>query len=160
VQLAAMRPDLRFAELRGNMETRVRRAEEYDAVVVAACALDRLGWADQITERLDLERFVPQVGQGALAVECRTDDATLPALLADIEHPVSRRCVDAERSFLAELGGDCTLPAGAHAVVEGDAVVLHGVLHTGGALRSAHERGTDPLEVGRAVARALRNLVP
>lgn len=119
-QLAAARPDLRFVGLRGNMATRLAKAAEHDAVVVAATALDRLGLADHIAERLPVDVVLPQVGQGALAVECREDAGDLLGLLAAVEHHRTRRCVDAERSFLAALGGDCSLPAAAHAVVTAD----------------------------------------
>jgi hydroxymethylbilane synthase len=122
-QLAAVRPDLRFVGLRGNMATRIAKAADHDAVVVAATALDRLGLADQIAERLATDVVLPQVGQAALAVECRSDDEELLALLARIEHEPTRRCVDAERAFLAALGGDCSLPAAAYAVVRSDGCV-------------------------------------
>lgn len=159
-QLAHLRPDLRFAELRGNMATRLEKAAGFDAIVVAAVALERLGLADRITEVLPVTLMVPQVAQGALAVECRADDAELRALLAGIEHAPSRRTVDAERGFLVELGGDCTLPAGAHAdAVDGDSVRLTAVLGaTDGprpALRRTTREGHDPVEVGRAAAREL-----
>lgn len=118
-QLAAVRPDLRFVGLRGNMQTRLAKVADHDAVVVAATALDRLGLAHEIAERLSVEIVLPQVGQGALAVECRADDHELQALLARIQHAGTRRCVDAERAFLTELGGDCSLPAAAHATLDG-----------------------------------------
>ena len=116
-QLAAARPDLRFVGLRGNMHTRVAKAADHDAVVVAATALDRLGLAAEISERLPTDLVLPQAGQAALAVECREDDVNLGALLAQIEHADTRRCIDAERAFLAELGGDCSLPAAAYATL-------------------------------------------
>lgn len=116
-QLAAARPDLRFVGLRGNMATRLAQAAHHDAVVVAAAALDRLGLEEQIAERLSVEVVLPQVAQAALAVECRAEDAALLELLRRIEHPVTRRCVDAERAFLAALGGDCSLPAAAYATI-------------------------------------------
>jgi hydroxymethylbilane synthase len=118
-QLAAVRPDLRFVGLRGNMQTRLAKVADHDAVVVAATALDRLGLAHEIAERLPVEVVLPQVAQGALAVECRADDHELQALLARIQHAGSRRCVDAERAFLTELGGDCSVPAAAHATLDG-----------------------------------------
>ncbi len=127
-QLAHLRPDLTFAGLRGNMATRLEKAAGFDAIVVAAVALQRLGWGERIAEVLDPADMLPQVAQGALAVECRDDDAATLAALAAIEHPASRRAVDAERAFLAERGGDCTLPAGAHAVTDGDTVVLDALL--------------------------------
>lgn len=122
-QLAHLRPDLTFAELRGNMATRLAKADEFDAIVVAAVAFERLGLAEHLSHVLDVDRFVPQVAQAALAVECRAGDDATAALLGAIEHAPSRRRVDAERAFLAELGGDCTLPAGAHAVLADDGVL-------------------------------------
>lgn len=119
-QLAHARPDLQFAELRGNMATRLRKAEGFDAIVVAAVAFERLGLGEHLGELLDVDRFVPQVGQGALGVECRDDDEQTVDIVAAIEHAPSRRRVDAERGFLAELGGDCSLPAGAHATIGHD----------------------------------------
>lgn len=117
-QLARLRPDLRFRELRGNMATRLDQVPDGGAVVVAAVALNRLGLADRIAETIAVDRMIPQVGQGALAVECRTDDPETARRLAAVEHGPSRRRVDAERAFLTELGGDCDLPAGAHARLE------------------------------------------
>jgi hydroxymethylbilane synthase len=124
VALLQHRPDLRFVSLRGNMQTRLDRAVAHDAAVLAAIALDRLGLADHIAERLPTETVLPQVGQGALAAECREADDELRDLLAPIEHLASRRCVDAERAFLAELGGDCSLPAAAHAIVDAGDLLL------------------------------------
>ena len=118
VQLCHLRPDLVFFGLRGNMAKRLSQLDEYDAIVVAAVALQRLGMGNSLTEILDVEVMTPQVSQGALAVECLRSNGSLIELLAQIEHGPSRRRVDAERGFLAELGGDCTLPAGAHAVLD------------------------------------------
>jgi hydroxymethylbilane synthase len=158
-QLAAVRPDLRFVGLRGNMQTRLAKAADHDAVVVAATALDRLGLAHHIAERLAVDLVLPQVGQGALAVECRDDDDDLRARLRAVEHGPTRLAVDAERAFLAELGGDCTLPAGAHAELDADGgLLLHAVLadHVGGRVLRRHERGDDPEALGRTVAASLR----
>lgn len=152
-QLAWLRPDLTFAELRGNIETRVAKASEHDAVVVAATAIDRLG-LDVEVHRLDPAEFVPQVGQAALAIECRTDDAASRRILAAIEHAESRRCVDAERGFLLRLGGDCDLPAGAYAQVDGDAVIIDGfVADLAGQVLLRHQvRGDDPAAAGAELA--------
>lgn len=119
-QLAALRPDLTFAGLRGNIATRLEKAAQFDAIVVAKVALERLGLADRIAEVLEASMVLPQVAQGALAVECRADDEATRAALAAIDDPVARRAVEAERGFLAELGGDCDLPAAAHATVAPD----------------------------------------
>lgn len=159
VQLAEHRPDLRFAQLRGNMATRLAKATAFDAIVVAAVALERLGLSDHIAEVLEPGVLLPQVGQGALAVECRNDDTVTADLLAAIEHGPSRRRVDAERAFLVELGGDCDLPAGAFAVEQsaGGALRLDALLaspdHATVWRRSAE--GSDPAALGTAVARSL-----
>jgi hydroxymethylbilane synthase len=151
-QLAAVRPDLHFVGLRGNMATRLAKAADHDAIVVAAAALDRLDLADAIAERLATELVLPQVAQAALAVECRADDDALHALLASIEHAATRRCVDAERAFLAELGGDCSLPAAAYATVADDGVVwLEGRLAAVDGSTVLRHVGVD----GAAVARHL-----
>ena len=154
-QLAALRPDLAFVELRGNMATRLAKVPPGGAVVAAAAALQRLGWADRITQLLDPEVLLPQVAQGALAVECRADDADAVARLARIEDPVARRRVDAERAFLARLGGGCDLPVGALATdLGGGRLRLEGLLADPEPTRAAAE-GDDPPALGRAVADAL-----
>ena len=158
-QLAARRPDLGFAELRGNMHTRLEQATRYDAIVVAAAALDRLGLAEGIAERLDPSVMLPQVAQGALAVECRSDDVDTIALLAAIEDAAVRRSVDAERAFLAELGGGCTLPVGALASVAADSAVrIVGLLatHDGRSVVRATDTDPDPETAGRRVAATLQ----
>jgi len=116
-QLADLRPDLVFVELRGNIGTRLGKVPEGGAVVIAAAALERLGRTDAVAEVLELDVMVPQVAQGALAVECRAGDEELRAALALIEDPASRAAVDVERAFLAELGGGCDVPVGAHATI-------------------------------------------
>jgi hydroxymethylbilane synthase len=163
-QLAAHRPDLVFTELRGNMATRLSKVPVGGAIVVAAVALERLGLADRIDEALDIDVMIPQVGQGALAIECRADDDTTNALLAAIEHRPSRHRVDAERAFLAELGGDCDLPAGAHATLPGvqddDGLILRAFLATEGSAMArtvTHTAaGDDPELLGAETARHLR----
>jgi len=125
-QLLALRDDLELADVRGNVDTRLRKldAGEYDALVLAAAGLDRLGRRDRVTRRLDPDELLPMVGQGALAVEVRADDAEALALAAAIDDEATRACVEAERAFLAALGGGCTLPVGALAEVQGADVRL------------------------------------
>lgn len=157
-QLAWLRPDLVFSDLRGNIETRLAKAAGFDAIVVAAAALDRLGLSPAVVDVLDPSVMLPQAGQGALAVECRAGDGAVLETLTAIEHRVSRLAVDAERAFLAELGGDCTVPAGAHAVVGADGLIdLTGLVASPDGRRLARERqsGDDPAELGRSVARLL-----
>jgi hydroxymethylbilane synthase len=149
-QLAAVRPDLRFVGLRGNMATRIAKAAEHDAVVVAATALDRLGLAARIAERLSTEIVLPQVAQAALAVECRDDDGSLLGLLRSIEHVEARRCVDVERAFLAELGGDCSLPAAAYATIDAAGVLtIEGRLAAVDGTTVLRHIGTDGAVVAR-----------
>jgi len=145
VQLAHARPDLRFSGLRGNIATRLQRVGEFDAVVMAKAALDRLGLTPDVVDVLDADVVVPQVGQGALAIECRADDAEVLGLLA------------AERAFLAELGGVCNQPAGAHAVVVDGAIRLTGVLASTDerVLRRLTLEGGDGEAIGRDLARRI-----
>ena len=162
-QLAFHRPDLRFSELRGNIATRLAKAAAFDAIVMAKAALDRLepelrasGNMPEIVDVLDPAVMTPQVGQGALAVECRVGDDVIRRLVA-IEHAPSRRAVDAERAFLAELGGDCNLPAGAYATLVSDEIQITGVLCAPNQPMLVKETrlGRDPQLVGRLVARNL-----
>jgi hydroxymethylbilane synthase len=158
VQLAGLRPDLVFVGLRGNMHTRLAKAAALDAIVVAAAALQRLGLADHITEILETDVMVPQVAQGALGIECRDDDPATRALLALIEDASSRTAVDAERAFLTELGGDCELPAGAHAVRVDGGLALDAVLATpdGSPLVRLRNVSDDPVALGVSVARDIQ----
>lgn len=159
-QLAELRPDLHFAELRGNMATRLAKAPDFDAIVVAAVAFERLGLAEHISDVLSAEEFIPQVGQAALAVECRSDDDVTAELLAAIEHAPSRRRLDAERAFLAELGGDCSLPAGAFAEITNDGRVQLAAILSGGVGDPVHRGsaiGDDPGLLGWAMAVGLRD---
>jgi hydroxymethylbilane synthase len=159
-QLASARPDLIFGPLRGNIGTRLRKREElgYDAVVVAFAALERLGLTSQVSEVLDPRVMLPQVGQGALAGECRLDDERIVARLRAIDDSVAHRAVDAERAFLAELGGGCDLPCGALARVdERDGIVLDAVLASldGHVVLRTRVAGDDPADVGATGARDL-----
>lgn len=114
VLLGQLRPDLKFVGLRGNIGTRLAKASEFDAIVMAAAALRRLDERPETVDILEPDVYIPQVGQGALAIECRNDDEAVLGLLAKIDHARTRLEVEVERSFLAELGGDCDLPAAAH----------------------------------------------
>jgi hydroxymethylbilane synthase len=161
-QLAHLRPDLTFAELRGNIDTRLDAASAHP-IVMAAAALDRLGIdptdRDLAVDVLDPGDLLPQVGQGAIAVEARTDDGpTVELLQAAVDHQDAHRAVAAERAFLAELGGDCDLPCGAHAtIVDGDTLRLEALLASldGRVVVRQVETGTDPEALGQAVGRAL-----
>lgn len=158
-QLANLRPDLTFVGLRGNMATRVQRAGTgaVAAVVAAAAALDRLGWGDRVAERLSVVRCLPQVGQGALALECRADDHAARQLLDAIDDPRAHLELRAERSFLAALGAGCTLPVAGWAEPGDGALRLHGMIASGDGRVVVRDvcSGHDPEAVGAALARRL-----
>jgi hydroxymethylbilane synthase len=120
-QIGRARPDLAFAELRGNIHTRLAKVPDGGAIVMAVAALEILGLTDRIAEVLDPAEFVPAIGQGCVAVECRTGDRRVLEALEAIDHPVTRREVEIERAFLAEIGSGCSLPVGAYV----DARKLH-----------------------------------
>jgi hydroxymethylbilane synthase len=156
-QLAHRRDDLTFGELRGNIGTRLEKAVQFDAIVMAAVALDRLGLAGRIAERLDPAVMLPQVGQGAIAVECRADDReTLDALIA-IDDADAHAAVTAERAFLEQLGGGCNLPCAAYATVVDGVLEIDALLASldGRVALRAHESGAEPEAVGVAVAARL-----
>jgi hydroxymethylbilane synthase len=111
---------MQFSPLRGSIATRLEKAADFDAIVVASAALERLGLSERAAEVLEPDVMLPQVGQGTLAVEARADDGDLLEVLRGIDHRDAHRVLDAERAFLAELGGDCDLPAGAYATIHGD----------------------------------------
>jgi hydroxymethylbilane synthase len=150
-QLAAVRPDLNFVELRGNIETRLSKVPADGAIVMALAALQILELTDRIDEVLSLEAFVPAVGQGCVAVECRSDDgATLDALAA-IDHVETRRRVEAERAFLGELGSGCSLPVAGHVI----GTSLHTFLadpDRGISVGDVVDLGDDPLTSARRAA--------
>ena len=161
-QLAYLRPDLVFADLRGNMARRVDAAGPggVTAVVVAVAALERLGWADRLGDVLDPRDVLPQAGQGSIAVQCRAEDEGTRALLRAIDHEPSHRALRAERAVLAALGGSCTVPVGAYA--EGDApesatLRVHGLVASadGHTLIRLSRRGDDPEVLGAELAQAL-----
>ena len=123
-QLMAVRPDIKVEQLRGNLDTRIRKMQEglYDAVILAAAGIRRMGWADKINEYIDPELCLPAIGQGAIGIECRKDDEFMNrTLLGVLQHLDTWDAVTAERSFLARLEGGCQVPIAAHArIIRGD----------------------------------------
>lgn len=120
-QLLARRPDLDIRDLRGNVDTRLHKLDEggYDAVILAAAGLTRLGYGDRIREVLPCEICIPAVGQGALAIECRENDKETRDLLDFLNHRETRYCTDAERAFLGLVEGGCQVPIGVHGEITG-----------------------------------------
>ena len=125
-QLKNCCPQVNVLPIRGNVETRLKKAQgdEYDGAVLAAAGLIRLGLAEHITEYLPLQQFVPPPGQGVLGVEVRADDSRMMALLRPVEHAATRAAITAERGFLEALGGGCQVPVGAYAHCDGDKLLL------------------------------------
>lgn len=156
--LADLRPDVSFTGLRGNIDTRLAKAPAYAAIVMALAPLQRLGLEHHVAQVLEPHEVLPQVGQGALAVECRSGDDAVAELVAVLDHGSSRRAVDAERGFLATLGGGCDLPVAAHATVAADgSIALVGILASfDGHVVLRDEAGggpaADPGEVGAGLA--------
>ncbi len=131
-QLADRRPELRIKSLRGNVNTRLRKLDEgeYDAVILAAAGLIRLGFGERIRYALDPADSLPAIGQGAVGIECRSDDARVNALLAPLHDPDTAVRVEAERAMNARLEGGCQVPIGGHAVLEDDQLWLRGLVGT------------------------------
>lgn len=125
-QLARVRPDLDFRDVRGNIDTRLRKVEsgEYDAIILAKAGLDRLGWSNRISETLSTEISLPAVGQGAIAVETRLKDTEAADALAKLDDAETRTAIIAERALLAKLEGGCQVPLGAWARIERNELVL------------------------------------
>ena len=157
--LSHLRPDLKFQDLRGNIETRLLRIDEVDAVVIAKAALDRLDLNPEQMDPLPVSVLLPQVGQGALAIECREEDLEIIQMLKRIEDQKVRAAVDAERSFLAEVGSGCSLPVAAHAVLKEEEIFLEASIASkdGMTLLKAEGSGSDANKLGVKIANKLLN---
>jgi len=159
-QLRVMRKDLKIESLRGNLDTRVRKLDEgqYEAIVLAAAGLTRLGWAHRIAEILSPDVMCPAVGQGALAVETRADGPACK-ICGALDHAVTRAAVAAERAVLASLGGGCQVPIGVHAWVSGERLHLIGVVIAPDGERVVRKTDEGPAadaeELGRRLGAAL-----
>lgn len=129
-QLLAVRPDLVIEPVRGNVDTRLRKLDEglFDAIVLAAAGLNRLGHADRITEHLSEDLVLSAVGQGALAIETRADDAAVNDVVQALDHQPTRLACRAERAFLKGLGGGCLVPIAAHAIIDSGVMTLNGLV--------------------------------
>ncbi|MGC5326574.1 hydroxymethylbilane synthase [Brevibacillus sp. SYSU BS000544] len=164
-QLLAYRPDLQIESIRGNIDTRIRRLKEdnFDAIVLAAAGLERVNWDGEITQFLPVEISLPAVGQGALAIECRSDDEEMLALLQKFDHLPTRLAVTAERAFLHKMQGGCQVPIGAYATVEESADSEQPLITVTGLVGSPDGKqifketatGHDPVSIGISVAERL-----
>lgn len=162
-QLKYARPDLNIEWIRGNIDSRLRKLETegFDAILLAAAGLHRIGWQERITEYLSAETCLPAVGQGALCVECREDDELVRKLLQAFTHEATERAVAAERSFLGRLNGGCQVPIGAYAeqtpAANGFQYKLTGMVGSPDGTEVLREivTGSDPEKLGLAAAEAL-----
>jgi hydroxymethylbilane synthase len=160
-QLRAIRPDLKIENIRGNLDTRLRKLDQgqYDAIVLASAGLRRLGWENRITELLDPDVMCPAVGQGALAVETRLDGGEAQVIAKRLEHPATRIAVTAERAVLATLGGGCQVPIGAHATVDDAAIQLRAIIVSPDGLqvirKQVHGPSADAAAIGRQLGEDL-----
>lgn len=163
-QLAAVRPDLTYCSLRGNVDTRLIRLDKgsFDGIILAVAGLQRLGLSDRISEYLDTELMLPGVGQGALGIETRVDDNEIQALLAGLHHPATAVCVFAERSLNAALGGNCQSPIAALAVLKAAKLYLQGWVGSLDGQRMVKAKAIGyprhPTELGKKVAAQLIKL--
>jgi hydroxymethylbilane synthase len=156
-QLRHIRPDLDVRDLRGNVDTRLRKVEagEYDAVMLAKAGLDRLGWSHRISETLSPEICVPAVGQGALGIECRASDAETAAAVEKLDDAETRAAIIAERALLSALQGGCQVPLGAWARMERDELVLDACVCSIDGLQYVKQRETAPPSEARALGQRM-----
>lgn len=163
-QIQAYRPDLRIEPLRGNIETRLEKlgTAAYDAIILAAAGLHRMGWKNRITSYLSMELSLPAVGQGALGIECRTDDDEMRALLVHYHDANTARAIRAERALLGRLNGGCQVPIGAYAELKNSSSIvrLTGLVGSveNGTVWTESMEGEHPEKLGIAVAERLLDL--
>ena len=129
-QIKNIRPDLKIVQLRGNVDTRLRKLDEgqFDAIILASAGVKRLGHKDRITEYLPTEISLPAIGQGAIGIECRVDDEFINSIISKLNHQETAVCVKAERAFLKRLEGGCQVPIAAHAVLKEGRISLDGLV--------------------------------
>ncbi|MDI6744622.1 MAG: hydroxymethylbilane synthase [Thermodesulfovibrionales bacterium] len=160
-QLLSIRPDLKIEQLRGNLDTRLRKLDEgqFDAIILAAAGVKRLGWAERITEMLEPDISLPAIGQGAIGIECRADDEFINKLISPLNHPETSVCVRAERACLKKLEGGCQVPIAAYATLNSDKLSMNGLVGSisGDRIIKSHVEGDpeDAESLGLKLAEAL-----
>ena len=156
-QLLHRRPDLKIEMLRGNLDTRLRKLRdgEFDAVVVAAAGLKRMWWLEQVTEYLPSDVSLPAIGQGALGLEGRRDDAFVRGIVASLDDAPTRTAVTAERALLERLEGGCQVPIAAHATIAGDRLRIEGLVASVDGRRLVRDRVEGPVAEARALGTRL-----
>ena len=162
-QIKAKYPHVEIKWIRGNIDTRLQKLqdEDYDAIILAAAGLKRMGWSDDIvTSYLDKETLVPAIGQGALGIECRSDDQELLDLLNQVHNQNVADCVTAERTFLKQMDGSCQVPIGGYATKDDDGTIEFTglIMSTDSKERYQHTaRGNDPVQLGQEVSQVLKD---
>jgi hydroxymethylbilane synthase len=160
-QLLSLRPDIKIIQLRGNLETRLRKLDEgqFDAIILAVAGVKRLGWSDRITEVLPTEISLPAIGQGAIGIECRIDDDFIQKLIAPLNHEESSICVRAERALLKRLEGGCQVPIAAYAIISGGKLIMDSLVGsiTGDRIIRDHAEGRpeDAEKIGTTLGESL-----
>ncbi|MEG6586550.1 hydroxymethylbilane synthase [Dendrosporobacter sp. 1207_IL3150] len=156
-QLLSYRPDLNISDLRGNLDTRLQKleTEQLDAIVLAVAGLKRLGWEERITQILPQEMCLPAVGQGALAIESRSDDVEVLSMLTFLNDEKTRAAVTAERSFLHEVEGGCQVPVGVYGTVSNNEVILEAVILSVDGTKKVKDTLTASCNEAQALGRSL-----
>jgi hydroxymethylbilane synthase len=163
-QVRAMRPDVEIVDVRGNLDTRMRKAEtgEVDVVILASAGITRMGWSDRITGYIPTDQMVSAVGQGAIGIEIREDDEFMAGVMDQIGHGPTMLCVTSERVVMRKLEGGCQVPIGAYARLEGDTLVMDAVVGSvaGDRILRAHLQGPadQPIELGEQMVAKLLDL--
>ncbi len=160
-QLKHIRPDLTIESIRGNLDTRIRKLKsgEYDAIVLAAAGLRRLGQESEITEYLDEFVMVPAVGQGALCIETRENDPDIAQIMAKLDHPDTRHCVTAERAFLRQIEGSCHIPVACFGKMEQEKVILTAIVASEDGSQVIREQLSSSIDDIEQSGRALADTV-
>ncbi|MBA4372185.1 MAG: hydroxymethylbilane synthase [Thermodesulfovibrio sp.] len=160
-QLLSSRPDLRIMQLRGNLDTRLKKLDEgqFDAIILAAAGVNRLGWSDRIAELIPAEVSLPAIGQGAIGIECRIGDEFIKGLISPLNHTETALCVRAERACLKKLEGGCQVPIAAYAKMSENSIIIDGLVGSvsGDRIIRAHREGTidEPEALGTALGEEL-----
>ncbi len=156
IQLKELRPDLNFEPLRGNINTRLRKlqANEFDAIILAAAGIHRIGWQKEIKEYFSVDEVIPAVGQGALAIQTRANDEELINIVRLIHDEITAKTVHSERAFLAKMEGSCQIPIGAHAILIKEKIELSAFIASIDGKNLLKEKliGNDPLALGNELA--------
>lgn len=160
-QIARLRPDLETADLRGNVETRIRKMEkgEFDGIVMAAAGINRLGFANLISEIFDETRFLPQAGQGAIAVQVRKSDTAIQEAVLPISHKETFIRVETERSFLGALNGGCQVPIGVASRIQNDTLHLEGAVFSLDGKREVRDQMSGSVERAKGIGISLANRI-